>query len=403
MRTADVLRFASGALRGYTLRTALMLAAMSVGVAAVMLLTSLGEGARRYVTGEFASLGTNLLIILPGRSETAGGGGPAMFLGQTPRDLTLDDALAVSRQPFVRRVAPLVVGSSEVSRGSRSREVPVLGTSADMLEVRHWKMAQGSFLPPSDFTLASSVCVLGAKLRDELFGSDSAIGELVRIGDRRFRVVGVLASEGSSFGMDSGESVLVPVASAQMLFNTPDLFRLLVEARSRESIPLVQQSTLALLAERHQGEKDVTVIAQDAILATFDKIFNALTLTVAGIAAISLAVAGILIMNVMLVAVAQRTAEIGLLKAIGATERQVRQVFLAEAALLSAAGSAVGVGVGWGADLIIKSLYPSVPFGAPAWAIFAAVGVALGAGLLFSVLPARRAAKLDPVAALAKR
>lgn len=402
MNAVDTLRFAAGALRGSASRAMLMLLAMSVGVAAVMLLTSLGEGARRYVTGEFASLGTNLLIILPGRSETTGAG-PSMFLGQTPRDLTLDDAVAVSRQAFVRRVAPLVVGATEISHGSRSREVPVLGTSADMLDIRHWKLAQGAFLPSGDLALASSVCVLGATLRRELFGSESAVGQWVRIGDRRFRVIGVLTEGGNALGMNTGESVLVPVASAQMLFNTTGLFRLLVEAASRDAIAHLQNTIVRVLAERHQGEKDVTVIAQDAVLATFDKIFKALTLTVAGIAAISLAVAGILIMNVMLVAVAQRTAEIGLLKALGANEAQVRRIFLAEAVLLSLVGSALGVAVGLGADFLIKTLYPNIPFGVPMWAVFAAVAVAVIASLLFSVLPARRAAKLDPVTALAKR
>lgn len=402
MNAVDTLRFAAGALRGSASRAMLMLLAMSVGVAAVMLLTSLGEGARRYVTGEFASLGTNLLIILPGRSETTGAG-PSMFLGQTPRDLTLDDAVAVSRQAFVRRVAPLVVGATEISHGSRSREVPVLGTSADMLDIRHWKLAQGAFLPSGDLALASSVCVLGATLRRELFPGESAVGQWVRIGDRRFRVVGVLTEGGAALGMKTDESVLVPVASAQMLFNTTGLFRLLVEAASRDAIAHLQNNIVRVLAERHQGEKDVTVIAQDAVLATFDKIFKALTLTVAGIAAISLAVAGILIMNVMLVAVAQRTAEIGLLKALGANEAQVRRIFLAEAVLLSLVGSALGVAVGLGADFLLKALYPNIPFGVPMWAVFAAVAVAVIASLLFSVLPARRAAKLDPVTALAKR
>src|SRR3990172_6767922 len=318
MNLGDILHFTFESMLGYRLRTLLMLLAMAIGVAAVVILTSLGEGARRYVTGEFASLGTNLIIVLPGRSETAGAG-PSVFMGETPRDLTLDDSLALTRNSMIRRVAPISVGSAAVSWHEREREVPILGSTTELLELRHWKMAQGDFLPIDDPDKATPVCVLGTKIRDELFGAQSALGEWVRIGDRRFRVIGILATEGRSIGVDVQELVVIPVASAQMLFNSSSLFRIMIEAKNREAIAPVIEFARTTLRERHQGEEDVTIITQDAVLATFDRIFNALTLTVAGIATISLLVAGILIMNVMLVAIAQRTTEIGLLKAIGAS------------------------------------------------------------------------------------
>ena len=402
MRANDVVRLAWGTLSSQPGRAGLMLAAMAIGVAAVVILTALGEGARRYVVGEFSSLGTHLLIVLPGRTETTGAG-PSAFVGQTPRDLTIDDAMALQRTRLVRRVAPLVVGSAPVGWGGRERESVILGSTAELLEVRHWDMAQGRFLPPSDPQLASSVCVIGAKIRRELFGSQSALGQWLRIGERRFRVIGVLASEGRSIGMDVEELVIVPVASAQMLFNAPSLFRVLVEARSRESMDAARTFVIDTITARHQGEEDITVITQDAVLATFDRILRALTLTVAGIAGISLAVAGILIMNVMLVAVTQRTAEIGLLKALGANMSVITRLFLTEATLLASLGALIGVGIGEGGSYLISHLYPALPPGAPLWAIAAGLGVAVATGLVFAALPARRAARLDPVQALARR
>jgi putative ABC transport system permease protein len=402
MKTLDATRFALDSLRGYRARTGLMLLAMAIGVAAVLVLTSLGEAARRYVLTEFASLGTNLIIVLPGRSETSGGNPTAMF-GDTTRDLTLDDMQALARSSRIRHVAPIAVGSAEVSHGGLAREVPILGSTAAMLSIRHWDMAQGQFLPEGDVDRGSPVAVLGAKVKQELFGGERALGEWVRIGDRRFRVIGILASEGRSIGVDVEEVVIIPVATALQLFNTNTLFRILVEARDREMIPAVIAHVEQTIRERHQGEDDVTVITQDAVLATFDKILQALTFAVAGIAAISLAVAGILIMNVMLVAVSQRTTEIGLLKALGAPRRQIVGLFLMEAGLLSALGAGLGLVVGQLGSWLIGYFYPALPVGAPWWAFVAAIGVALGTGLLFSLLPARRAAQLDPVQALARR
>lgn len=402
LHSADVARFSWRALAGYPTRTVLMLIAMAIGVGSVVVLTALGEGARGYVTGEFASLGTNLVVVLPGRSETAGVNPGAMF-GETPRDLTLDDALALTRSSRVRRVAPLNVGSVSVSYGPRSRDVVMLGSTSELLPIRHWSMARGSFLPVSDIDRALPVAVIGKTLREELFGAQRALGEWLRIGDRRFRVIGILESEGRSIGVDTDETIIIPVAAAQQLLNTRSLFRILVEARSREDIAPVRDLVEEIIAQRHQGERDVTVVTQDAVLSTFDDILGALTLAVGGIAAISLAVAGILIMNVMLVAVSERTAEIGLLKAIGATPRQILLLILAEASLLSLLGALVGIALGEAGSLALRLALPTVPAHAPTWVIGVVLTVAMVTGIVFSVLPARNAARLDPVLALSRR
>ncbi|MEA1948736.1 MAG: ABC transporter permease [Thermodesulfobacteriota bacterium] len=401
MKSGDVIQFSWKALSGYPTRTLLMILAMAIGVASVILLTALGEGARRFVTDEFTSLGTYLLIVLPGRSETTGG--PPPLLGETPRDLTLEDALSLTRSPTIRRMAPITVGSAPVSWKHRDREVSVLGSTAELFEIRHLSMAQGRFIPAVDPLRGPAVCVMGYKLKKELFGNQSPLGEWVRIGDRRFRVIGVLAKKGQSLGLDMGDVVVVPVASAQALFNTSSLFRILVQANGREAIPKAKKAVLATIRERHEGEDDVTVITQDAMLSTFDRILVAMTLSVAGIAAISLSVAGILIMNVMLIAVSQRTTEIGLLKAIGAPGTQILRLFLAESTILSLIGAGFGLILAFLGSWGLAHAFPRFPITAPIWALVAAVSVALLTGLVFGVLPARRAARLDPVKALSRR
>ena len=401
MRTPDLLGFALRSLNGARTRTLLMLLAMSIGVASVVLLTALGEGARRYVVGEFAQLGTHLLIMLPGRSETTGGAPP--LLGATPRDLTLDDAMALLRERSILRVAPLTVGNAPVSYGSREREVTVIGATADFFPIRHLTIGSGSSLPALDPGRGASVVVIGSGLRRELFGSQRALGQWVRIDDRRFRVIGILGEGGESLGQDLDDMAVIPVASAQVVFDTPSLFRVLIQARSEDDIERAKKAAREIIRERHDGEDDVTIISQDALLSTFDRILGALTYTVGGIAAISLAVAGILIMNVMLVAVSQRVAEIGLLKALGAPERQVLRLFLVESVMLAAAGAALGVLIAVAGIFVLREVFPTFPIAAPLWATPAAVGVAIVTGLVFGVLPARRAARLDPVHALSGR
>ncbi len=402
MRSADLIRFARDAATGNPLRASLLVLAMAIGVAAVVVLTALGDGARRYVMNEFSTLGSNLVIVLPGRSET-GGFSPGAAITNTPRDLTVDDAQALLRARAVTQVAPLAVGTSEISAGGRLREVIVAGTTAEYLSLRRMELAQGRFLTPGDWNHGAAEAVIGANVRRELFGNNPALGQLVRIGDRRVRIIGILAASGQGLGMNTDELVMVPVSLAQAMFNSNTLFRILVEARGRESIEAAKSQVADIIKVRHDGELDVTVITQQAVLSTFDRLLSTLTLGVAGIAAISLAVAGILVMNVMLVSVTQRTAEIGLLKALGATGGQIRLVFLTEAAMLSLTGAVVGYALGQLGSAIIRQLYPTFPAYAPDWAVLAGLGTALVTGILFGVLPARRAARLDPVQALSGR
>jgi putative ABC transport system permease protein len=391
------------ALERYPLRTSMLLLAIAIGVAAVVLLTAVGEGARRYVTDQFSSLGTQLLIVLPGRAETAGGGIQGLLVGETARELTLDDTLAIARSSRVAQVTPLVLGAGTVSWGARERDITVLGTSAPMLAIQHWLMGTGRFLPPGDLEVAEPVCVLGATVARELFASRSPLGEWLRIGDTRCRVLGTLAEQGLAGGFNVDETVIMPVASAQQLFNTAAVFRILVEASDRNTVQAARREIIAIVKARHAGEEDITVITQDALVATFDTIFNMITAGLAAIAAISLVVAGVLIMNVMLVAVSQRTNEIGLLKAVGARNRQILALFLTEAACLSLLGAVTGIVMGAAGVWLMRLAFPVLDFASPAWASVSAVGVAIASGLVFGILPARRAAALDPVNALMRR
>jgi len=401
VRSEDLFRFAFGGLRGHPLRAGLSLLGVAIGVASVIVLTSLGQGARDYVTGEFASLGTNLLIVLPGKTTTTG---MIPAIGGTTHDLTLADAEAIRRGVrAVRHVAPIGVGTAPVRHGSLSRDATVFGTTWEMEPVRRFRVAMGRYLPAGDAERAQSVCVLGAKIRTELFGAANPVGEMLRIGEERYRVIGVMAPRGQGLGFNFDEVVHIPIARNMRMFNRRSIFRMLVEVASREEMEATKEAIVRLVTERHEGEEDITVLTQDALLSTFGKILDALTAALSGIAAVSLSVAGILIMNVMLVSVSERTREIGLLKAVGAGSGQVLAVFLAEAALLSTAGGVAGLAAGLGAARLVSVAYPGFTASAPDWAVAAALAVSAGVGLAFGALPARRAARLDPVAALARR
>lgn len=398
MRLIDQLKFSWQLFIRQRFRTLMALLAFSIGVMSVLLLTGLSEGARQFVLKEFSLLGKDTLIMLPGRKETQGGLPP--LTGESSRDLTLDDASALNRLAEVDYTVPIIAGITEAFAEGRNRELVVMGSNERLLEMRGLSLQQGQNLPKNSDQFTRPVVLIGAQVAQELFASQKPLGRWLRLGDRRFRIIGVLNPSGVSLGTDMSDSVIIPVQSAQQLFNSPGLFRLLIKLHSQDQLQNVQQQMLAVIAERHAGEPDVTIITQDALLSTFDQILNVLTAAVVGIASISLIVAGILIMNITLISVTQRTAEIGLLKALGAAERTVLGLFLLEAALLALAGALLGVLLA-AVILAIASLnWPELPLSTPLWALLSSVSLALVVALIFAWLPARRAARMDPVDAL---
>ncbi len=392
----DLFRFSLRGLTGHGLRTLLSLVGVVIGVAAVLLLTALGEGARRYVVDQFEGLGTNLLLVMPGKIETTGVAG----FGGAPNDLTLEDAQAIDRRlTLVTAVAPIAMGTEEVSYRERTRQVALVGTTAEYKDLRKVRIAKGEFLPVGELFRGSPVAVLGHKLARELFPGIDPLGEIVRVGEWRMRVIGVMQPMGVKLGVDFDELVIVPVTTAMKMLNRNSLFRVMAQVRSHGDVATAKERILAVLEERHE-EDDVTVVSQDAVVSSFDAILNALTLVVAAIAAISLSVAGIGIMNVMLVSVSERTREVGLLKAVGVGRGQILAIFITEAGMLSTLGGLIGLGVGWILVGTVVGLFPALPARPPDWAIWAALGVSVGVGVVFGLLPANRASKLDPIDSL---
>ena len=396
----DSFLFALLVLRRYRFRTSMMLLAMTLAVGSVVAFTALGEGARGFVQKEFSALGGELLVVLPGRKQTTGGAPPVM--GTSARDVTLSDVRALrERLRGAQVVVPLMAGKVEVSANARSRDVMIIGSTAEYFAVRELKVGNGSILPDIDDTFAQQVCVIGGKVRDELFGNTQAVGEWIKIGDRRFRIVGVLSGKADASGFDLSDGVLIPVASTQMLFNRQGLFRVIIQPKKHYSLEKLREELLDAFRDLHQGEEDVTVVKPDSMMQTFDKIFTALTLGIGAIAGISLLVAGVLVMNLTLISVSQRTKEIGLLKALGASNQHIRRLFLLESVLLCMAGALCGVVAGELLVLLGRILWPNVPFAAPIWAVVTSVLIALLSGVIFAWLPATRAARQQPVEALA--
>jgi len=398
MRLSDQLQFSLQLFLRQKFRTLMALLAVSIGVMSVLLLTGLSEGARQFVLQEFSLLGKDTLIMLPGRKETQGGLPP--LTGESARDLTLEDAAALNRMAEVEYTVPLIAGLTEAYAGGLNRELIVLGSNERLLELRGLSLQKGRNLPRDSDQQSTPVALIGAEVAQELYPNQNPLGQWIRLGDRRFRVTGVLEPSGVSLGTDMSNAVIIPIQASQQLFNSPGLFRLLIKLYSEDQLAAVQPAMLTLIASRHAGEPDVTLITQDALLSTFDQILGVLTAAVVGIAAISLLVAGVLIMNITLISVTQRTPEIGLLKALGAAEGTVLTLFLLEAALLALAGALLGVVLAVALLTLGHLQWPALPLRIPLWALLSAISVALGVALLFALLPARRAARMDPVNAL---
>ena len=402
MKFSDLFLMATRALFRHRLRAAMMMLATSIGIVSVLLLTALGEAGRLFVTAQFRVLGTDLIIVQPGNPGTSGSS-PFGFMGETPRDLTFRDVEVVRRVPGVVKAAALMTGRLPVSFGGRERETLVLGATHEYAAIRKLEMAAGSFFGRMDMDRVSPVCAVGEEVVRELYRSAPAMGTWLRLGESRCRVVGIIADSGEGIGINTGEIVVAPVGFMATVYNTEALTNIMVQARSREAVPAVIDELTRRLIEQHYGMHDFVTITQDAVVSVFDGIFTAITAALGGIAGISLIVAGILIMNVMLVAVSQRTPEIGLYLAIGAARRQIMRLYVSEAAILAVLGSACGLVLSYLLIWLAQQALPTLQLRPPWWALVAALGTAIGSGVVFGVLPARKAARMDPVQALRGR
>ncbi len=397
MGTLDLFRFVVGSLAGHRLRSVLSALGVAIGVAAVVLLTSLGEGTRRYIVGQFSQFGTDLVAVNPGKIKTLGIPG---VLGGTTHRLTIDDAEALRRVPGVAAVVPTTFGQARVEAGGRGRSVYIYGVTHEMSAVWKIGVAQGSFLPELDPHRRGNFAVLGAKLARELFGTDSPLGRRVRVGGASLLVIGVMEPKGQLLGFDLDDCAFMPVATAMDLFNQVELFEIDILARSTAAIPGVVAGITSVLTARHRGNDDFTVTTQTEMLDTFGRIIGIVTVAVTAIAGISLFVGAIGILTIMWISVHERTGEIGLLRALGVTERGVERLFLWEATVLAAAGGLAGAGFGLAVQGLARAFVPGLPLATPPEAVAAALAMSLAVGVAAGVIPARRAAALDPVEAL---
>lgn len=397
MTTRDLFVLAWGAIAAHRLRSALTMLGIVIGITSVILLTSLGEGTRRYVLAEFTQFGTNIMAINPGKITTTGLPGA---LGGTIRKLTIEDAEAVRRVPGVDEVVPLTFGMARVEANERGRSVFVYGVTSHMPDVLKFGIRQGRFLPDADPRLAAPIVVLGPRLKREIFGEANALGEHVRIGGRRFLVIGVMAPKGQILGIDIDDTAYIPVASAQSLFHRAELWEIDVLFSPMVPVEDVRAGVRRVLMARHDGEEDFTITTQTEMLDTLGRVLGIIGAVVGGIGAISLVVGAIGILTMMWISVGERTSEIGVARAVGATPAQIQTLFLLEAALLSVAGGAAGLVAGLTIAALVRGILPGLPFYTPMPYAAAALGVSLVVGLASGVLPARRAAALDPVEAL---
>jgi putative ABC transport system permease protein len=397
MIPADAVRFAWRSIGSQRTRSFLTLAGIAVGIAAVILLTSIGEGIHRFVLAEFSQFGTNVIGISPGRTGTRGGTPPG--LPTSVRPLTLDDARALARVPGVIGVVPTSWGNAEAEARGRLRRTIVHGVSAAALEVFNMRVAVGQFLPGEGADEARSFVVLGPKLKHEIFGADNALGERLRIGGQSFRVIGVLVPKGQFLGIDLDDTAFVPSARAMELFNRDGLTEINLAYAGGVSAKAVAAAAEGVLASRH-GRADFTVVTQEEMLSTLSNILDILTMAVAALGSISLLVGSVGIATIMTIAVAERTHEIGLMIALGSQPRTILWLFLGEAVVLAVLGSVLGVAIGLGLAQLIRVVVPALPVATPILYVLLAVASSAVIGLAAGVLPARRAARLDPVDAL---
>jgi putative ABC transport system permease protein len=393
----ELVLLALRAITGHRLRSTLSMLGIAIGITSVILLTSIGEGTKRYLMAQFTQFGTNLLAINPGKAETVGVPGA---LGGSTRFLTIDDAEALERIPGVEAVMPMAFGMARVEVENRGRSVFVYGVTPQTTEIWQWGVRVGSFWPPGDPRQAANMVVLGPKLKRELFGEGNALGERVWIAGTRFRVTGIMEPKGQMLGFDLDDAAFVPVTNALRMFNLPELNEIDLVFSNAQVVGQVESEVRRILTERHGGREDFSITSQAAMLDVFGNIMNIITASVGAIAGISLVVGAIGILTMMWIAVGERTNEIGLVRALGASRQQVHRIFLVEAAVLATCGGLLGVGLGLGLCDLLRAAFPGLPIHTPMVFLVAAVAVSATTGLAAGVLPARRAAALDPIEAL---
>ncbi len=398
MTFEETIRHSTRAILDHRQRSLLTMVGIMIGIASVILLTSIGEGTRLYILHEFTQFGTNLVSVNPGKTQTSGMPGA---VGGTIHDLTVEDTEALARIPGVVKAVPVAMGAAPVEYAGRERNVFIYGVTADGPEAWSMGVRAGRFLPEGDPRRGAPLSVLGPTVKRELFGEKNALGEYVRIGGQRFLVIGMMASKGQFLGFDIDDAVYIPVALAKQLFNRDDLAEIDLLLSNTSVIDSVVADMQRILIDRHNGEEDFTITTQTGMLETLDRVIRIVSLAVVGIGAISLLVGAIGILTMMWISVNERTSEIGLAKALGATPRQILWLYLSEAAVLSTIGGAMGLVAGMGLAWLIRLAVPALPVHTPPEYILLALAVSSTVGLLSGILPARRAAALDPVEALA--
>ncbi len=388
------------ALNSNKLRAALTMLGVVIGVLAVTLLVGVGDGARKYLDTTLSSLGTNLLNVVPGRTETRGGFGPPPASG-IARPLTMDDVRAIERQAtLIRGVSPVVTGGGTVRYRTRQRDTMVLGVGPQFSDLRNMHVDLGEFVREEDLQARRRVAILGRRVVRELFGDESALGQPIRIAGGRYRVVGIMEEKGRSLGFDLDDLVFIPATTAMDQFGQTHLSQLLTAARSKDDTASATEEIEEVLARRRNGERVFTIQSQEDLLKTFGALTAAMTMMLLAIASVSLVVGGIGIMNIMLVSVRERTREIGVRRAVGATRGDVLWQFLLEAVVISTIGGAIGLGLGAAIVAVVTKYAPDVPLRLSGWIAAVAFGSSFVVGVISGVVPARRAAALDPVDAL---
>jgi putative ABC transport system permease protein len=391
MRLAEAWRVALQALRANRLRSGLTMLGVVIGVAAVVVLVAIGTGAKREVESQVEGLGSNLLIVVPGQLNF--GSAP------TVSRLQLSDVDTVARLVGSRdRVAATVSSGETVRAGTRQEFTSVLGVTDSTPKVFVRALARGAYLTRADVDVNRRVAVLGASVAKTLFGDREAVGQQVTVAGVRFRVIGVFAPLGQSLGVNRDAEVHIPITSAHRLFNTTRVDGLAVKAPDSATVGDLGRRITEELSRRHP-DTEFSAVTQEQILGVLGNILGVLTGVLAAIAGISLLVGGVGVSNIMLVSVRERTREIGLRKAVGARPRDIGLQFLFEAVLLTCLGGVTGMALGVGSALLVEALSP-VPAAITWWSLTLAFGVSVGVGIVFGVVPAQRAGKLDPVVAL---